>query len=851
MKKDKLKNMAPWVGLFLLTGCVWVLYHQLREYRLSDILANLKAIPRGNLIYAFLITLFDFVVLIGCEILSFQYVKKPLAGHRIALTSFIAYSFSNCAGFSGFSGASVRYRFYSAWGLSGIDIAKLIAFVNSSFAFGFLLLAGTALTWSPFNLPENLHFPFASSLPLGIFFLAIVAVYFIWIYASKKSFKINDWEFELPAFRLSFFQTLLSAFDFLLLGAIFYVLLPAHTDIPFAKFTAIYLLALAAGIISQIPGGLGVFETVILLTFPAIDKTSLMGSLLAYRTIYYLFPFCLGAFMLGIHELRHRREQLKEMGDYFTNMTLHFSPVFISIAIFLGGIVLLVSGATPHAVERAAWLKDILPLPVMEISHFLGSLAGACLLILAWAIQRRLNAAYLLTIALLGTGIVLSLAKGLDYEEALILSLMLGMILPCRRHFYRKTSLVNEPFSLSWLLAILLAFSASVWLGLFAYKHINYSHDLWWKFELHANAPRFMRASVGASVALLLFALIRLLTPSRPKRFLSNNEELEKAVVIVSQSASTSTNLALLGDKRFFFNEKQNAFVMYGIQGNSWVALGDPVGPAEETQELIWRFHEEVDLNGGLTVFYSVFKENLFRYLDLGLSPIKIGEEARVDLTSFSLDGGQAKGLRLIANQFQKQNYVFEIIPAAEVPRFMPALKKISDSWLAHKNTREKGFSLGFFDESYLNRFPVAVVRSGTQIVAFANLWASAQKDELSIDLMRYEAGTAPLGVMDYLFTQVMLWGRSQGYHWFNLGLAPFSGMEDRTLAPLWNRLGSFLFQHGEHFYNFQGLRQYKEKFHPVWEPKYLVSRSGFALPRILTDIAALIAGGVKGIISK
>jgi phosphatidylglycerol lysyltransferase len=104
---------------------------------------------------------------------------------------------------------------------------------------------------------------------------------------------------------------------------------------------------------------------------------------------------------------------------------------------------------------------------------------------------------------------------------------------------------------------------------------------------------------------------------------------------------------------------------------------------------------------------------------------------------------------------------------------------------------------------------------------------------------------------MDYLFIELMLWGRQQGYNWFSLGMAPMSGLEDRILAPLWHKVGTFVFRHGEHFYNFQGLRQYKEKFAPVWQPKYLACRGGLVLPRILANVATLISGGIKGVVMK
>ena len=115
---------------------------------------------------------------------------------------------------------------------------------------------------------------------------------------------------------------------------------------------------------------------------------------------------------------------------------------------------------------------------------------------------------------------------------------------------------------------------------------------------------------------------------------------------------------------------------------------------------------------------------------------------------------------------------------------------------------------------------------------------------------MRYRPET-PNGIMEYLFLQVMLWAKGEGYGWFNLGMAPLSGLEARTLSPVWTRLGGFVFRHGEHFYNFKGLRHYKEKFDPVWSPKYLACPGGISIPRTLADVNLLISGGIKGMLSR
>ena len=234
----------------------------------------------------------------------------------------------------------------------------------------------------------------------------------------------------------------------------------------------------------------------------------------------------------------------------------------------------------------------------------------------------------------------------------------------------------------------------------------------------------------------------------------------------------------------------------------------------------------------------------------MGLTLLKLGEEARVPLSEFSLEGAERKGLRYTYNRLNREGCSFEVQPATCLPELLPDLKRISDTWLQDRSTREKGFSLGRFDEAYLKHFPVALVRQQGRIVAFANLWCGSGQQELAIDLMRFD-GQAQSGVMEYLFINLMLWGKEQGYQFFDLGMAPLSGLENRPFAPLWHRIGAAVFRHGEHFYNFEGLREYKEKFNPVWEPRYLACPGGLALPRALLNIAALISGGIKGVVGK
>ena len=289
---------------------------------------------------------------------------------------------------------------------------------------------------------------------------------------------------------------------------------------------------------------------------------------------------------------------------------------------------------------------------------------------------------------------------------------------------------------------------------------------------------------------------------------------------------------------------------MYAIEGRSWVTMGDPVGPQQDWDDLLWRFRELCDEYDGWPVFYQIDQDNLQLYLQFGMKFLKLGEEARVDLSGFSLEGSEHRKLRYTHNKLMKEGYTFEVVAVDSVDAIMATLKEISDGWLELKKTREKRFSMGRFEPEYIRQMPVAVVKANSKPVAFANIWQVAEKYEISIDLMRH-LPTAEGGIMDYLFTELMLWGNKEGYKWFNMGMAPLSGMQQGVLSPLWERTGAFLFRYGEHFYNFQGLRQYKEKFGPVWQPKYLAARGGLTLPRVLANVASLISGGTKGIVAK
>jgi len=525
-------------------------------------------------------------------------------------------------------------------------------------------------------------------------------------------------------------------------------------------------------------------------------------------------------------------------------------PYVLSLTTFAAGVLLMFSGATPSMHARLRWLDAFFPLAVIEVSHFAASVAGVVLILLANGIRRRLDAAYHLTVLALVVGIVGSLLKGADYEEALALIVVLAAVVPARPHFFRRAALTSEPVTPGWIAALVLALGSTMWLGLFSYARVAYSSDLWWRFAARADAPRFLRAMAGTTAIVFAFSIARLLrlAPQRTSR--PSDADLARAKTVANQSPDVRAHLALLGDKSLLFSESGRSFIMYGVSGRSWVALGDPLGDPREQTELVWRFRELAHRHGGWPVLYQVSRDMLPLCIDLGLTILKLGEEAHVPLPRFSLDGGSRRGLRRTVHDVEKTGTTFEIVPPEHVPAIIPDLEAVSDEWLRAKQTREKGFSLGFFDAAYLRNFPIAIARRGGAIVAFANVWTSEARYSVSADLMRFSS-VAPRGVMEYLFVKLMLWARDAGYASFDLGMAPLSGFEPRSLAPAWTRLGRIVYRHGEHFYHFRGLRQYKEKFDPEWEPRYLAAPGRLAIPRVLANVTGLVSGGLVGAVRK
>jgi len=850
---QKITHLLP---IVVFVCALFIVHNQLKDQDLANIMSTLKTTPLWVVFAAFALTAINYLILAGYDWLALYFTghtKIPLT--KMIAAALLSYAISNNTGHAWAAGGSIRYRFYSKWGVPGWDILKISLFLAITYLLGAVTLGLIGSLLLP-HYSAN-----AIQEPQAIYWISVICAITLLIYWGavclwRKPLIIKGFELYLPSPSMTFWQTLVSSIDIVLSSIVLWVLLLGKVDIGFSGFVMVFVVAQVAGVISQVPGGIGVFEGAFLWLMSDIQGTDqhliLIGALMLFRAIYFFMPLLFAGVGLLSYEIYSRRHSLVKSDNVVSRLLSATLPRLASLLLLLAGGTLLVSSAIPANPQVLHWMHDLLPLPILELSHLASILIGLLLLFLARGIRLKIDAAWYSSVLLLSAGIVASLLKGLHWHEALVLSASLALLLPTHGYFYRRSSLLRLSFSKSWLATIAMFLASTIWLSFFAYRDVQYTHELWWQFSYEDNASRFLRALLLIATITAFYGLWRLLSVA-PQQFLNKPtaSELAEAQRLLVKSQHTQGFLALLGDKYLLWNEDRTAFIMFAMLRKFWIAAGDPIGDQSAFKNLLRQFQEQADRHGAKAVFYKVSAECLPCYLDLGLSLFKLGEEARVELPTFSLKGKQHDAKRSRRNKFNKIGYYFEILSGPAVDAALPRLRRISDAWLSSKHTREKGFSLGFFDEDYLRHTDIAVIKDASgQIAAFANLWHTANREELSIDLMRYDPST-DRGIMDFLFAELMLWGQAENYQSFSLGLAPLAGLESRPLAPLWHKIGATLYDLGDQLYNFKGLHEYKAKFSPQWEPRYLAAPAGLSMPFILMLITSLISGGWHGIFSK
>jgi phosphatidylglycerol lysyltransferase len=829
---------------------LWAIAKATAQIDFHLLVSALRATPAGNIAAAVVATALSYLSLVGYDICGLRYARARAPLRTVLLASFCGFAIGNSVGLGAFSGGAVRFRLYAAAGLSPGEIARVILFISVAIGVGLAAVAGLGLVLHAVEVSPLLGVP--PDLLRAIAAIVLVSVVgFLIICASRQApLRRGLINIEPPPVTLMLAQILLTTIDIVAAATVLWMLLPS-VGISFSAFMAVYATALSLGALSHIPGGLGVFDLAILYTVGGHSPASAVAAaLVAYRAIYYLVPLLFSTVLLASFELR--RSLKTATGQLIGRGASQLAPLFLAVTTFTVGGILIASGAMPAFVDRVQILHIAVPLWAVEVSHFLTSVAGLLLLFAARGLYLRLDGAWWLALSMTLLGIPFSLIKGLAVVAPSVSFMLLIGLVAARGQFQRRASLLSQPLSLGWFVATGCVIAAMLWVLFFAFRDVGYARELWWQFEFDAAAPRALRAVLGVALLGLALGISQLLRPASARAAPPNADEIAQARRIAVLQSRPDALLALMGDKSFLFSNSGLGFLMFATRGRTWAALGDPVGPAAEWPELVWRLIELADRHGGRAAFYQIPASSLPLYLDAGLKILKLGEEARVFLPDFTLEGPARADLRYAVKRGERDGLQFEMIPPERVSQIMDQIERISDAWVnKHAAGGEKRFSVAAFRRDYLLSQSIALLRQNGEAVAFASVMTTQIRDEVTVGLMRYKPGQGSRYAMEYLFVRLTEWLREQGYRSFSLGMVPLSGFNTHRLAPRWHRLGRLIWSLGRSFYNFQGLRTFKGKFHPVWEPRYLAASGWFGPYLALIDITAQIGGGVRAAIGR
>lgn len=535
------------------------------------------------------------------------------------------------------------------------------------------------------------------------------------------------------------------------------------------------------------------------------------------------------------------------------------APVLAVALLTLGsGLLNVYSVVDRGRPERVEMLRTLFPLEFVHLSRSLTLLTGFALVVVSLNIYRRKRLALWLVAAAASCSVVFHLAKGLDYEEA-ILSLTLLAVLFFYRHSFTVRS--RRPNWRGALQRVAVAFVIAMAYGMAGFWFLeprDFGIDFDWRLSLRHTlgflslrgdaslkphtryAEWFLDSLYLMTSAAFLYSLYAVFRPVL-YIFRTHPHEIDRARQILSRHGRSAQDFfKARPDKSYYFSADEQSFLAYRVGRGFAVVLGDPVGPEEAVEGIVRGFSRFCDDNGWGVAFHQATPDYLDVYERCGFKKLKIGDDAIVDLAQFSLEGKAAKTFRSKVNQLEKEGVHTQYYEPPISPILMAQIREVSDEWLQIPGRRERRFALGMFDEEYLNSTPIFTAEdAGGRVLAFVNLIPSYRPAEATIDLMRRRV-EAPNGIMDYVFVKLFLRCKEQGVARFNLGMAPMAGFQEQEEATPEERAIHAFFQHLNFLFSFKGLRAYKAKFATAWEPRYLIYRNLLDLPRAALAISTV-----------
>jgi phosphatidylglycerol lysyltransferase len=836
IKKEKILKVIKFAfPLLLLIFALSEMRKFTRDINVNLLKNELNQLNIWLLLLILAITFAAVLPMVLYDVILFRILKIKNLKWELLEQSFIANSFSNLIGFGGIVGAMLRAYFFHRLEPDNRRLLGVIASVSLFYLTGISVLSWVVTTsYRDYPLFVDTSWLYFAAVGVGLY---LPVFYLIHIFQSNKEKK------SLITSKAGIQLVCVSVIEwFAVFCAIFLLNKLLGINISVRNLFPIYIVAACAGIISMIPGGLGSFDLVFLwgMRDLHVGEEKVLVLLLFYRIGYYFVPFLISlVFFIKLYWKKWNQS----WNDLPKAIIQGVSHIILTVLVFLSGLIMLLSASIPGIMSRLRIARELLSFPIINVSHQLSVAAGFLLLGLSRGIEYRVKRTYELTMFALILAALFSIFKGIDYEEAIFLIIVALILRISKGQFYRESYVLTWGKTIFDVTVIMVITSMYLIIGylnlptaklaipkkFLPYVIVNY-HDL------------FFSAVIGlliASIILMLGYLISL--PKKWKFLTSKSQEREIFFHLEKYHGNPLAHLIFLHDKFVFWNKKKNVLIPFQKYADKLVILGDPIGEKSELSKAIDEFQEKADLHGFTLVFYQVSDEMLPYLHNHGFAFFKLGEEAYVDLRTFSLSAVNKQGLQGLREQFTREKYSYKILHPPFKEDLLKKLREISDDWL--QGREEQGFSIGFFDEDYLNKAPIAILYDeNKEILGFMSImYVYDNHQTISVDLMRFRP-ESPEGTLDFLLISLIDWAKSQGYRRLNLGLAPLANVGLSRFAFLSEKIAAQIFLHGHFLYQFQDMRRFKEKYTDVWESKYLAYRRKSSLPIIMAQITLLIS---------
>lgn len=859
-QKKAVRILLP---VLIFGAVIWMGSRELKQVSPGEMLSELHRLPPLGLVGILLLAMFAVGIMSAYDFVIRRQFGFQVGAGKTFRFAWIANTFNNLLGFAGLTGAGVRTLLYRKGGVPLASITAGVVFLSPVVINGLSVMAWLVILGA-FRAPDLLAAHrwmllavWATALYLPLFVaLQRTELFARWFH--KKGTERFPWRTILGAIGASFAEWLFAGLTFWFISSFLL------SGVTLREMLGLYTASAVAGIISMAPGGIGAFDLTMLLGLKAMgyEAGQVMAVLILFRLFYYVVPWVIGLILsvieLGLPGQRQRKteegeeplleipltfwQKLWRRPDQFGYLT-DLSVWALGKLVLVSGLLLLGSAALPGILGRIGPAAGFLPVPLMHLSHQLSVIIGFTLILLSRDITLKVKQSFHWVFMLLLAGAVFTFAKAFDVEEAAALLVVALLLWISRGRFYRRSAPV-----LRWtaLLRVIVTAAISLvyyWIGShYLGGFLKHFHLQETRLDRMSSTAYALSAIIGFVGAWLLVFLLFIMRPERLKVTPAGPEEMEHLdSFLKQQQGSRLTHLLFAGDKSFYWAMHGQVLIAYAKARDKLVVLGDPLGEPAALPAAINEFEHYADLYGMSVVFYQVTPAYLPVYQDNGYRLLRLTEEARVYVDDFASTGDISGRLQHLLERFEGEGYSFELVSPPHSRELLERLKQVSDDWL--KGRQEKGFSLGWFNEAYLQRAEIAWVKDPKgEVLAFASLAPGYDGGQsVSIDLLRYKASLSNR-IMDYLLVRLLLWSQEAGYRVFNFGSSPLSGDEEKERMYLEKRLARLVFQHGGHWYGFSGLLHYKEKFRPDWEPRFLAYPSRVYLPVLMQDLVRLVS---------